>query len=164
MHDRPPGEAQSGERACAFLGHLRFNPSVDPALPSTLTIDWSAPDDVSREAAAPPAIAAAIVPTGYVRTLPDGRADPCSTLVCESDYPPRARRTESEGAIIYHALVTAEGLPKSCWVSQPTTVEDLDKATCQIILTRARFTPARDEAGRARAAVYSGRMRWTLAN
>jgi TonB family protein len=123
--------------------------------------DWG-PDDIPPEALTRPTTAAVLMKTGYVRKLPNGKIDPCDLLVCDSDYPPGARRRGVEAEIVYHVLVTAQGQPKSCRISMPTSAEDLNKATCAVVMARARFTPARDSSGADRSSVYSGIMRWTL--
>lgn len=163
-HDRPPASALIGQRACAYLERLRFRPQpVDPTFQYQFEMDWTVPGDIPPTALARPATEATLIQTGYVRERPDGKPDPCSTLVCASDYPGRALRNEVEGVAVYHVVVNSEGQPNLCWVSLPTPSGDLDEATCRIIMNRARFRPAQDENGAPRVAIYSGRMRWTIA-
>lgn len=150
------------EQACAYLVTKTFDPSLDLDTIFDVSFDWTVPAGLTAEAASKPATAATLVQTGYVRKLPNGKIDPCDTIMCSDDYPPAALRREITGVVIYNVLVTADGRPLSCWLTEPSNSSDLNEATCRLILNRARFNPALDEEGEARTAIYSGRMRWTL--
>lgn len=82
--------------------------------------------------------------------------------VTSDDYPPRALRDEREGAVGFRLSVGVDGLPSGCEVTASSGDADLDNKTCQLLMERARFTPARDESGRKVASSYSNRIRWQI--
>ena len=78
------------------------------------------------------------------------------------DYPIEAQRREAEGMVQFRLEVSAAGMPTRCIVEQSSNDVDLDRATCTILMQRARFQPARDRRARAIASSYSSRIRWVL--
>lgn len=80
----------------------------------------------------------------------------------EADYPPAAMREERQGVVTYDLTVGSDGSVVGCQASGPPGSADLERATCDAILARARFNPATDEAGRAVVGEVSGSIRWTL--
>jgi hypothetical protein len=58
--------------------------------------------------------------------------------------------------------VGADGLPKDCKITGTSGSSLLDDTACKLIMERARFTAARDEAGAPVASVYLNRIRWVL--
>jgi hypothetical protein len=161
-HDRPADQAILGVRACAYMVHARFDPEKSAGRQQMSIFDWTLPEALPLDAEVRPAVPALILTEGYRRTYPDGQTDPCDTLACESGYPVGARRRRSEGVATYHAVVTREGRATLCWVSVATIDADLDLATCNLILSRARFKPAQDKTGAPCMAIYTGNMRWVL--
>jgi TonB family protein len=65
------------------------------------------------------------------------------------DYPPEARANGWQGTVVVEVNIGADGLPRACHVVRSSGHEVLDVKTCEIMITRARFTPARDANGRA---------------
>jgi TonB family protein len=55
-----------------------------------------------------------------------------------------------------------DGSPKLCSITQSSGHADLDEATCNNIIRRARFFPAQDDNGRAIAGEWSSRVRWQI--
>jgi protein TonB len=49
-----------------------------------------------------------------------------------------------------------------CSITQSSGSTALDTATCNIIRRRARYTPAKDQAGNPIAGTDSARIRWEL--
>ncbi len=78
-----------------------------------------------------------------------------------SDYPPRMLRDGMVGAVHFRLMVDETGKPIDCIV-QSAVGDEFDKVTCQIMLRRARFTPARDAAGRPVASFYVNTVRWSI--
>lgn len=80
----------------------------------------------------------------------------------EADYPVSAMREERSGAVRYDVTVGADGLVAGCQASGPPNSADLEIATCDAILARARFNPATDAAGNPVAGEYSGTITWSI--
>ena len=53
-------------------------------------------------------------------------------------------------------------MPNRCEIVESSGFEVLDKAACQRIMAKARFSPARDRAGKPVDGTYANRVRWTL--
>ncbi|HEX8381645.1 MAG TPA: energy transducer TonB [Allosphingosinicella sp.] len=83
-------------------------------------------------------------------------------LFADLDYPPAALRAGEEGTVEYETEVAASGRVERCSVLVPSGSAILDSETCRMIQARARFTPARDSAGRPTSDRVRGRMNWRL--
>ena len=79
-----------------------------------------------------------------------------------ADYPPSAQREERQGTVNYDLTIGADGKVLGCQASGPPDSDDLEMATCDAILARARFNPATDAAGHPATGEYSGSIRWSL--
>jgi periplasmic protein TonB len=77
-------------------------------------------------------------------------------------YPPDALREDRQGVTLYELVIDARGLPNGCRVIESSGHQDLDAMTCDILVKRARFSPARDKENKAIGSWYRGRMRWVL--
>ncbi|MET0373276.1 MAG: energy transducer TonB, partial [Rhizorhabdus sp.] len=78
------------------------------------------------------------------------------------DYPPSAFRQTRGGVTAFELTFSAEGKPMRCAIAHSSGWEDLDKATCDLVLVRARATPALDPAGRPTVFVYRSSHRWFM--
>lgn len=78
------------------------------------------------------------------------------------DYPAAALRRLAEGVVHFSVDIDREGVPSRCTVNYSSGDLDLDRATCEIIMSRARLSPARDADGRPVADRVSNRVRWML--
>jgi protein TonB len=65
----------------------------------------------------------------------------------DEDYPDTALRAEEQGTVRVSIVVGASGRATDCSVTSSSGSPALDRATCTIIRSRARFTPATDETG-----------------
>ena len=74
---------------------------------------------------------------------------PVNTLFTVNDYPKKAVRYGWEGAVAADITVGPEGRVSDCRIAQSSGYQLLDDTTCRIIVTRARFIPARDKDGKA---------------
>ncbi|MDQ8757677.1 energy transducer TonB [Sphingosinicella sp. LHD-64] len=84
------------------------------------------------------------------------------TIISIDDYPPEARARGEQGTVILRLLVSEVGRVTSCTVVQSATPA-LDSATCELFKLRARFAPARNEAGNAIASeVDVSPIRWQI--
>lgn len=78
------------------------------------------------------------------------------------DYPPASRYNHITGVTDFALQVNEQGIPTDCAITRSSGTAELDAKTCELVLARARFDPARDGGGRKVAGVYSNRVRWTL--
>jgi protein TonB len=64
------------------------------------------------------------------------------------DYPKKALALGMEGKVRVRLAVGVNGRPTACEVVQSSGHKELDDATCNIMMRRALFKPARDENGK----------------
>lgn len=74
------------------------------------------------------------------------------------DYPPNALRERREGTAYFRITIGTDGRTKDC----SSGSADLDDETCKLLLTRARWTPAKNEAGEPVEGVFSSKIEWKL--
>jgi len=86
---------------------------------------------------------------------------PPAALVSDGDYPQDAMQRGAQGIGTFMLRIGPDGVPVDCTIDGPVDPA-LDRRTCEIFRTRARFRPARDSEGRPVAGYYPGRMRWVL--
>jgi periplasmic protein TonB len=78
------------------------------------------------------------------------RANPnVVALFSSDDYPVEAMRNGDQGRVIVDLRIGTNGRARSCRIVQSSGHQALDVKTCEIMLRRAKFSPARDAAGRA---------------
>jgi len=79
------------------------------------------------------------------------------------DYPDEALYRNQEGRAQFLLLIDEQGKVAGCHVSKPSGIPALDGMGCQAIRERAKFTPARDKAGRpVRSSVVTPPISWRL--
>lgn len=64
------------------------------------------------------------------------------------DYPKSALRSHASGYTETETLISPDGKALHCRITRPSGVPDLDRATCSLIMRRARFAAARDATGK----------------
>lgn len=79
-----------------------------------------------------------------------------------SRYPAKARQSGEQGSVEVAVTVTAKGRASSCNVIMPGRLKTLEPHTCNTIMTKARFVPARDGNGRAVATTQNFVIQWSL--
>lgn len=84
------------------------------------------------------------------------------TWVTGRDYPPAAFKRREQGVARFVLSIDASGKPSGCVIMASTGSNDLDVATCSLVMRRAEFLPARDEFDRVMSGSYSGAVRWIL--
>ncbi len=82
--------------------------------------------------------------------------------VTTNDYPARALMQERQGTTAFRLEVSAQGKITGCTVTQSSGSDDLDTATCNAVIKRAKFKPALDYDGKPVASMYSSRVRWQI--
>jgi periplasmic protein TonB len=125
-----------------------------PPAPITYTAPPAPPAPVSAPPPPPP-------PPRVVQTA-KAKGD-LRTLFSLDDYPSAAQRNEEEGTVRVRLTVGANGRVSDCSVTQSSGSSSLDQATCRIIRSRARFTPAVGNDGAATTdTVNSPPITWKL--
>lgn len=82
----------------------------------------------------------------------------------QDDWPSESRAKREQGLVAYEIEISKDGSVEGCTITESSGFPRLDEVTCAKILERARFKPARDDAGRPIASTYKGRVRWSLDN
>ncbi|MFN3946279.1 MAG: energy transducer TonB [Allosphingosinicella sp.] len=85
-----------------------------------------------------------------------------SASVTERDYPSAARRRGEQGRVVFQYVVDPAGRPRDCVVQESSGSALLDEASCNIVLRRFRFAPARSAAGEAVAQRWVQTIDWQL--
>lgn len=83
------------------------------------------------------------------------------SLFSRSDYPAAARAAGEQGVVRFKLAVGSNGRVTDCTVTASSGSSALDGATCRILRSRARFTPARDSEGRPTADSAAGEVTWS---
>ena len=83
-----------------------------------------------------------------------------ASYVQNGDYPPAALSNHEQGTVGFRLHVSPEGRVTVCDIMVSSGSRLLDLRTCQIMLVRARFRPARDAAGNPAEDVVSARLTW----
>ena len=85
------------------------------------------------------------------------------TLFSAEDYPAEAQINGEEGTVQARLTLGVDGGVSACTIIRSSGHRSLDDATCRILHQRARFSPARDELGRAVAdSVVTPPVTWRL--
>ena len=85
-----------------------------------------------------------------------------ASLISNDDYPASALRAEEEGVTGFRLSVGANGRVTNCSVTSSSGSSALDAATCRLLTSRARFTPARDSSGNPTTDTVSARIVWRI--
>jgi protein TonB len=112
-----------------------------------------------------PAVAAVAPPPPAppARKLEPARARAnLASYVSNDDYPASAIRSEEQGVTKFRLAVGPNGRVTDCTVTGSSGSTALDSATCRLMKSRARFTPARDSDGRPTSDQVSNAIRWVL--
>jgi protein TonB len=111
----------------------------------------------------PPPAPAPPPPPQPPRTVEPARARAnLSSLVSDSDYPASALRNEEQGTTGFRLTVGPDGRVQNCVVTSSSGSSALDAATCRIMRSRARFTPARNNLGENTTDTVNSRIVWRI--
>jgi protein TonB len=83
------------------------------------------------------------------------------TLFGPADYPTSLVGGPSPGPVTVRLAVAANGRVAGCAIVQSSGAAALDTATCRLLISRARFIPARDADGNPTAGEASATLAWT---
>lgn len=96
------------------------------------------------------------------RALPARAKGNRANWITSDDYPSSALRAGEAGNVGIQVAVDVDGRVFACTVTASSGSAALDAATCRLYQKRARFTPARDDQGRAIVSTQNDRIRWQL--
>ncbi len=82
--------------------------------------------------------------------------------VTPNDYPTRDIRAGNEGTVVFRLAIDAGGRPAGCEIVKGSGHPGLDAATCDKLMQRAAFEPARDSEGERVAGQYTATVRWVI--
>jgi len=115
------------------------------------------PTPVARPAPpAPPA------PPPVRRVEPQSVSGNLQGLFRESDYPSSALDNEEQGTVSVVLAIGPNGRVSNCSVAGSSGSRTLDSATCRVLTSRAKFTPARDSSGNPTGGTFRQRITWRL--
>ncbi|WP_421852856.1 energy transducer TonB [Novosphingobium sp.] len=89
------------------------------------------------------------------------QSDP-KTWITADDYPETLLTSDKEGALAVALEIDEKGQPFACKVVETSGEADLDATTCSLLTKRARFSPARDKAGRPIKSTYTQSVSWKI--
>lgn len=107
----------------------------------------------------------AIVVTGTAHAATPLPAKPVGRpgdWVTDNDYPTTSLQHNSTGIVGFVLAIDPAGVPSGCEIAQSSRDPDLDKATCDLMIQRARFTPATDATGKPTTGTYRSSIRWQI--
>ena len=110
---------------------------------------------------APPAPQPAPPPPPRVVPPQRARAN-LNSYFSTDDYPAAALRGNEQGTTGFSLTIGPSGRVEACSVTSSSGSSSLDQATCRILRSRARYTPARDQNGQPTSGRDSGRVTWRL--
>ena len=87
---------------------------------------------------------------------------PAQAYVTADDYPPSALAQRQEGIVAFALEIAANGRVNQCVVVESSGSMALDAATCRIMRSRSRFTPAVDSNGNPAVGSISDSVEWRL--
>ncbi len=100
-------------------------------------------------------------PAPIVAYKPRPKGSP-GNWVTTNDYPSKALSEERQGTTAFRLEVSAQGAVTGCTITNSSGSDDLDGATCNALIRRAKFEPALDYSGKPVASMFSSRVRWQI--
>jgi protein TonB len=128
----------------------------------------TAPVIVQTVREAPPPVITPTAPPAPPAPPPPKKVEPAkakanlASYISDADYPASAIRNEEQGTTGFRLDVGPNGRVTECTVTSSSGSSTLDAATCRIMKSRARFTPATDSSGNKVSDSVSSRIRWVL--
>lgn len=82
--------------------------------------------------------------------------------ITTNDYARGDLVREREGTASYRLVIGSDGRVNACEITRSSGHSSLDRNTCRLIESRARFDPAKDNRGEATVGTYSGTVTWQI--
>lgn len=96
-----------------------------------------------------------------IKTLPSHKNGVLS-IFSTNDYPRSAVMNEEQGTAGVRFWVGKDGKVRDCKIVESSGSKSIDEQTCSVIVSRARFEPARTATGEAVETIAFQRIRWEL--
>lgn len=126
---------------------------------AALVMSQAPPVEIPAPSPAPVLAPKPVPAPGVVRAR---SVQPLGALFTMDDYPEEALAARAQGVVHFVVVVDAQGRPAECIITRSSTSAVLDRATCDILMARARYIPARDANGNAIPDRMSGRIQWQM--
>ncbi len=107
-------------------------------------------------------LAACATPIGASLVRPALPTMPLPQLIRSADYPAAALANREQGIVRFRLNIGANGRVTGCTITRSSGSRWLDSATCQLMVRRARFTPARGRSGEPREGRFDDSLTWRL--
>lgn len=127
---------------------------VQPPLPEVTLTAVPAPAYPAQAASSPPEI---------VTVPPRSATGDLQRLFRPDDYPVAALARREQGSVTVRLTVGVMGRVGACDVTSSSGSRALDNVSCQILQSRAVFSPARDSSGNPTTDTVHQEIRWVLA-
>lgn len=129
---------------------------ITPALPEPMPLPMPTGSPLAIPSADP-----VTLPLPTVPKLARPLGNPAS-WVSTNDYPARDLREGNQGTTRFELTVGTDGRVMNCTITQSSGFAGLDRATCEALSRRARFTPASDESGAKATGRFASSIRWVI--
>ena len=96
-----------------------------------------------------------------LRSLPEPLSNPGDWLR-SNDYPKEALASGKSAVIRFRLTVSAAGKATGCAIQSGTRNSEFEKITCALLVKRANFKPASDQAGTPVASYYTSTVTWIV--
>src|SRR4051794_22832503 len=83
-------------------------------------------------------------------------------LIAATDYPPGAMARGEQGLAHFQVVVNQVGRVDSCTILLSSGFKDLDDATCLLVPSRARFSPAKNDEDRPIYGTFRASINWRI--
>jgi TonB family protein len=74
-----------------------------------------------------------------------------------TEYPKASLDNNEQGIVHYRVKIDRKGVPRECEVTQSSGFQRLDLATCELLMSRARFSRTQ-----GRRSIYDGKVVWRI--
>ena len=136
-------------------------PLVEPSMPAVLPLQVT-----SEPTSIPPVSAYPVQPSPSLPAIatvpPRSATGDLQRLFRAADYPLAALAHKEQGSVTVRLTVGVRGRVGACDVTSSSGSRALDSASCQILQSRAVFTPARDSSGNSTTDTVNQEIRWRL--
>lgn len=87
------------------------------------------------------------------------QSDPRGWLT-KADFPVRQKQRRRSSIVTFRLDIDTAGKPTACYVQRAYTPEDYAATTCRLLMQRATFSPALDQAGKPVTSYYVNGVGW----
>ena len=102
-----------------------------------------------------------VAPSRRIIRAPQERR-PAQSLISGGDYPASALERREEGRVAFALEIAPNGRVIGCTINRSSGSSALDSATCRLMRSRGRFTPAMDSTGSPAIGVIEQEVSWDL--